>query len=150
MLRPPGYGRPVSQSPLRTPRTRVLVADDQPIIARCVSDLLLESGKAEVLGPVNDGNAALALFHRARPDGAILDISMPGLSGIDVLRAIRASGQPCFVIIFTAHDEPSIRDGCIAAGADRVMCKTSEFEQVLEIIHLAAPMATKRLSANTR
>jgi len=116
-------------------RPRFLVADDMPVIATLVGELLREAG-ADVVGPASDGAQALRLFHETSPDGVVLDIEMPELNGLQVLRAIRASerGTHCLVIVLTTHCEPSMREQAFADGADHFLHKTAEFEHLLQIV----------------
>jgi CheY-like chemotaxis protein len=118
-------------------RLRFLVADDAPLVAVLVGELLLEAGVDEVRSAA-DGAEALRLFRQTAPDGVVLDIHMPQLGGLDVLRAIRSSpppgSEPPLVIVMTSHDEPALREHAMAAGADHFLHKSSEIERLLEIV----------------
>lgn len=115
-------------------RVQVLVADDAEDVAERVCRVLQDACDIEIVGPAPDGVEALRLYHATRPVAAVLDISMPRLDGIAVLRGIRAAGHPCKVIMLTTHTEPSIRDRCLAEGADHFLEKWSDFERVAEIV----------------
>jgi CheY-like chemotaxis protein len=117
------------------PRPKFLVADDAPVLAGLVSELLREAG-ADVVGPAVGGVEALRLFHEASPDGVVLDIEMPELNGLQVLRAIRASEREtrCLVIVLTTHSEQSMREQAFADGADHFLHKATEFERLLHIV----------------
>lgn len=130
---------------------RFLVADDTPRLVGLISELLQEAG-ARVVGRAGDGAEALRQFRRAPPDGVVLDIDMPELSGLDVLRAIRASeaGRGCLVIVMTGHSEPSLREQALAAGADHFLHKGTEFQRLLDIVPAWAQssgLSAHRLSA---
>ena len=73
-------------------RPRVVVADDSALMRRIVTDSL-ERGGVEVVGSAANGDEALALCERERPDAMTLDLTMPGLDGIDVLRALRRAAS---------------------------------------------------------
>lgn len=96
--------------------------------------MLGESGQIEVLGPADDGCTALEIFRRERPAGVVLDFQMPGLDGLQVLRAIRELDRKCLAILLTNHDEPSLKEQCHAAGADYFLDKSRDFERVLELV----------------
>jgi CheY-like chemotaxis protein len=115
-------------------RTRYLVADDSPVVAELVTELLIEAG-VEVLGPAFDGHQALQLLAHTRPDGAVLDFDMPGANGLEVLHHIRAvpALRDCVVIILTSHAEPSLREACMAAGADHFLDKSKDFGLLPEL-----------------
>jgi two-component system, chemotaxis family, protein-glutamate methylesterase/glutaminase len=81
---------------------RVVVADDSALMRRIVGSILHRGG-VEVVGSAGDGDEALALCERERPDAMTLDLTMPGLGGIDVLRALRQPGRrPLPVVVVSA------------------------------------------------
>jgi two-component system chemotaxis response regulator CheB len=81
---------------------RVVVADDSALMRRIVGSILHRGG-VEVVGSAADGDEALALCERERPDAMTLDLTMPGLGGIDVLRALRQPGRrPLPVVVVSA------------------------------------------------
>lgn len=115
----------------------MLVADDAAAVAQRVAELLDEAG-AEVVATAADGRQALALFESTHPDALVLDIEMPRLGGLDVLKAIRAReaapGRRPLVIMMSNHAEPAWRAQCLAAGADHFLLKGSEIERLLQIL----------------
>lgn len=113
---------------MQTFSRNVLVADDSVDVARRLCELLGEVGGVTVVGPAGDGTSALSLFHERRPDAAVLDVSMPGLDGIAVTRAIRAEGAPCLIVLCSNHADPSLRSAGLHAGADHFFHKTLELE----------------------
>ena len=108
------------------------MADDTPAVARRVVELLREVDGVEVVGPVGDGSEALRMFHETAPACVVLDLNMPSLDGLGLLDAIRAEDTQCLLIVLTSHEEPSIRERCVAAGADRVFDKSGEVEALLD------------------
>lgn len=118
-------------------RPTVLVADDAAAVATRVAELLTEAG-ADVVATAADGAQALALFERMQPDAVVLDIEMPRLDGLEVLKAIRARGTACghrpLVVMMTSHHEPVWRQVCLAAGADHFLLKDAEIERLLDIV----------------
>ncbi len=84
------------------PPTRVVVADDSALMRRIISSALARAG-VDVVAEAADGDEALAACEHHRPDALMLDLSMPGLDGIGVLRALRrAGGRPLPVIVVSA------------------------------------------------
>src|SRR4051794_33391444 len=75
-----------------TPRTRVVVADDSGLMRRIVTHALENEG-FEVVGAAADGDEALKLCQRLRPQAMTLDLAMPGLDGMGVLRALQQGGR---------------------------------------------------------
>ncbi|MGA8036113.1 MAG: response regulator transcription factor [Candidatus Acidiferrales bacterium] len=94
--------------------SRVLVADDIPAVLYAVDSLI--SPAFEVIGMVSDGKSALEGILAQQPDLAILDISMPGLSGIEVARELRNRGNTTKIVFLTVHDDADIVATCRAAG----------------------------------
>jgi two-component system chemotaxis response regulator CheB len=80
---------------------RVIVADDSALMRRIVTNLLVRGG-VDVVGAAKDGDEALALCERERPDAMTLDLAMPGLGGIDVLRELRQRGIALPVVVVSA------------------------------------------------
>ena len=98
----------------------VLIVEDEAKIVKLARDYLERAGYAVVAAA--DGGAALAAFHAARPDLAVLDLGLPGMDGLDVLRELRReSNTP--VIILTARGEESDRLVGLELGADDYVVK---------------------------
>lgn len=101
----------------------VVIADDDADIRELVS---ITSGRArlEVVATVSRGDDALAAIRTHRPDLAILDVSMPGMNGIDVVRSVRAEelGDIRILLLSASVDEAAQAEG-IAAGADYFLAK---------------------------
>ena len=89
-----------------TAQPRVVVADDSALMRRIVSNLLTRDG-IDVVGAAKDGDEALALCERERPDAMTLDLAMPGLGGIDVLRELRKRGGPSLPVVVVSAFSPA-------------------------------------------
>jgi CheY-like chemotaxis protein len=113
---------------------QVLVADDAVEVASRTGRVLEESGLVKVLGPALDGAEALRLYEKQRPAAAVLDLFMPGFTGLEVLRSIRTSDAKCVVVILTGADEPSVREACLAAGADFVLSKSRDLHRIASVV----------------
>ena len=95
-------------------RKRVLVADDHARILKAVSALL---GKSfDVVGLVADGRAALQAALKLEPDLIVLDVSMPGMSGIEVARELKKRRNRAKIVFLTVHEDAEILASCLAAG----------------------------------
>ena len=93
---------------------RGLIVDDEPIARRGLRQLLTERGDLEIIGECANGDDAVRMIRRERPDIVYLDIQMPGLDGFDVLRTIGVNDMPCVVFV-TAFDEHALRAFAVAA-----------------------------------
>lgn len=122
-------------------RLRVLVADDNPSVRLALRELLEPQTDLNLVGTAVDGAEALRMARESRPDVVILDSDMPRLSGLDVLKAIKASMPEMVVLMFTLDD--SIGAEALALGAADVMTKDMPLDTVLaQIRRLGPPLAT--------
>jgi DNA-binding NarL/FixJ family response regulator len=94
--------------------SRVVLADDVAQVLSAVSDLLKE--KFEIVAMVADGQAALDATVALAPDLVVLDISMPGMSGIEVARELKKRGNKAKIVFLTVHQDSDILTTCFAAG----------------------------------
>jgi DNA-binding NarL/FixJ family response regulator len=95
-------------------RSRVLLADDLSQVLSAVAALV--ENQFEVVAMVGDGRAALDKALALAPDLVVLDISMPGLSGIEVARELKKRGSKAKVVFLTVHEDADILATCLAAG----------------------------------
>lgn len=89
-------------------KLRILFADDEPLARQRISDLLATESDVEVVAICDDGEEAAQAILSERPDLALLDVQMPGLSGFEVVEAIGAEDLPAIIFV-TAHDEFALR-----------------------------------------
>jgi len=138
------------------PAIRVLVADDHAVVREGIRTVL-ESGNFSVVAEARDGEEALALINEHQPDVAILDITMPKLSGIDVLERLREGPARTSVLILSMHDHPEYVLGAVRAGADGYLLKSAGPGEVREAVRAVAqgreafsPRVTQQLSSALR
>ncbi|MDO8672936.1 MAG: response regulator transcription factor [Dehalococcoidia bacterium] len=119
-------------------KTRVLLADDHPVVRLGVRDLLSAELDIEVVAEASDGHEALKLVRECKPDVAVLDISMPGLNGLEVTRRIKSLGLPCKVLIFTIHAHDQYLFHVIEAGGLGYVLKTGAYEELVDAVRTVA------------
>ena len=108
----------------QSPRyTSIVVADDHPIVLHGVADLLKSERDLRIVAVCRDGLSAISAIRERRPDLAVLDIAMPGKSGLEVLTAIAAEGAATKVIFLTATATDSQILGAIARGVSGIILK---------------------------
>ena len=113
----------------------VAIVDDEEGIRKALSRLLRASGlDAESYA---NGQEFLSAAAEKRPDCVVLDLHMPGMSGLQVLRKLKATGQLLSVVVITAHDEPETREQCMNAGAAAYLRKPLEDRLLLNAISVA-------------
>lgn len=113
---------------------QVLIIDDSEQIRRRLAALLAESSQIRIVGQAGNIVEALKAVQTLRPDTVILDIRMPGGSGIDLLKEIKSRYPTIKVIMLTNFDYDHYRRQCRRLGADGFLNKTMEFERVADAI----------------
>jgi two-component system, chemotaxis family, protein-glutamate methylesterase/glutaminase len=114
----------VSLAAQETDRPRVVVADDSAMMRALVGDILQRDG-IEVVGAARDGDQALALCRRLEPDAMTLDLSMPGMGGIEVLRELRQGDRRLPVVVVSAFSpaQGAYAVDALAEGAFELVTK---------------------------
>lgn len=105
-------------------KARVLIAEDEPHI-RSLIKLILDSLGADVVGEAADGEQALVLYKQHRPEMVILDINMPKLDGIFVLKQIMAINSRTLVVMLTSLNTLDVVTECIDSGAWNYILKNT-------------------------
>ena len=116
-------------------RPRVLLADDHVIVAEGLAHVIREVG--DLVGIVNDGVHLVKEARRAKPDIVVADVTMPGLSGLDAMRQLRAEHSTARFIFLTIHTEPSLAAEALRAGAVGYLLKQSAGDELIEAIKAA-------------
>ena len=117
---------------------RLLLADDQPLMRRCLRLCLELEPDLEVVGEAGDGAAAVALARECRPDVVIMDLAMPVLDGVAATAALHAALPSVAVIIHSLHDDAAIRARARAVGASAFVPKQNLDGPLLAAIRAAA------------
>ena len=113
---------------------KIFIADDSGVVVERLAGLLEEVPGARLVGQAEDVLGAVLGIQNMKPDALILDLHMPGGSGLDVLRAIRAAQPDLFVLICTNYPYPEYREECLTAGANLFLDKSAEFEKIPSIL----------------
>jgi DNA-binding NarL/FixJ family response regulator len=119
-------------------RLRVLVADDHPAILDAVARYLAGEDELELVGVAPDGELALALIERRLPEIAVLDIRMPRLGGIDVIKRLGGHHSPPAAILYTGYPERGLLLDALDAGARGFLLKESPLPDLLRAIRTVA------------
>ncbi len=136
---------------------RVILADDHAVVRKGIREFLEEDGDIEVIAETNDGAKAKALILDLTPDVAVLDVRMPGATGIEVARWIREQDLPVRVLILTAYDDDPFIIAALKAGANGYVLKNAEAQQITAAVRtiyrgepaLAANLAQKLITKMT-
>jgi DNA-binding NarL/FixJ family response regulator len=113
---------------------RVLLADDHSVVRDGLRRLVDGAGDMKVVAEAPDGSEAVRKAREAAPDVAVIDISMPGLDGLEVVRMLLAERPDLPVLVLTMHEEEQYVVRAIGAGAKGYITKRSAAEQLLQAI----------------
>jgi DNA-binding NarL/FixJ family response regulator len=114
---------------------KVFIADDSALMRERLATMLSELPGLDIVGQAGNGVDAINAIRTLLPDAVILDIRMPKKSGIEVLKEIKKDDQAPLVIMFTNYPYPQYRDRCLHAGADYFLDKSSDVEQLLQVLN---------------
>lgn len=113
---------------------KVFIADDSILILERLREMLGSYGQVEIVGSCNNGIDALESLRNLKPDLAIIDLKMPGLSGLKVLSEIRKENKTIKIIILTLFSSDTYRQMAIQSDADYFFSKADDFEKVALIV----------------
>jgi len=128
---------------------RVFVIDDQSIVRAALRQLLKNDCGFEVVGDSGDPRAAVEDLERLRPDVVTLDVTMPGLSGIDALPRLRAASPRSKFLVLTNHESGRFLEESLRAGASGFLTKDSEPAELriaVEAVHAGRNYVTPRVA----
>jgi PAS domain S-box-containing protein len=114
--------------------TRVLLADDHPIVRRGLAELLQQQPEIEVVGEACDGEEAFVLALRFRPDVVLMDANMPKLDGMEATRRIKAQMPEIRVIGLSMYEEGEIPSAMRSAGVETYISKSAPAEALLAAV----------------
>jgi two-component system, NarL family, nitrate/nitrite response regulator NarL len=115
-------------------RVRVYLADDHPIFLEGIVRAVRERPDLELVGSATNGEEALAGLRRLKPDVAVLDLRMRGLSGKEILAAARRDGLATRILLLSAYLAEDLVYGAIAAGAAGFLSKEMDRDGILDAV----------------
>jgi DNA-binding NarL/FixJ family response regulator len=110
-------------------RPKVLLVDDHKIV--CDGLVRLLGDRCEIVGTLTDGWLVADAVSRFQPDVIVLDVSLPGLSGLDVIRKLQRQRSAVRIIVLTMHADPELANEALSAGASAFVPKESPGEELL-------------------
>lgn len=116
---------------------KLLIADDHPVVRSGLRRLLAPPPSVEVV-EVATGTEVLSLYRRERPDAVVLDINLPGVGGLELLRRLTADDPEVRILVFSMHGEPVYALQALRAGARGYVTKTAPPEEIVEAIERVA------------
>ena len=132
---------------------RVFLADDQTLVREGIKSLLALDPEIQIAGEADDGEAALREIPGAAADVVLMDVRMPRLSGVEVIRALAAAGNLPPTLILTTFDDDAVLLDAVRAGAKGFLLKDVSLRQLTEAIralaaggNLIQPAAAERIA----
>ncbi|MEX2471978.1 MAG: response regulator transcription factor [Gemmatimonadota bacterium] len=138
-------------------KIRVMIADDHTVVRQGIRNVLEQVDGLEVVGEAGDGDEALELARKLRPDVVLLDVTMPGRTGLEVTRELRSDEIESGILILSMHDDPEYVLQAVRAGADGYVLKDvtpAELRKAIQTVHEGreyfAERVTHQLSVGLR
>ena len=139
-------------------RKRVVLADDHPIVLAGVQALIRSSPDFELVGEAKDGASAIKVIAEKRPDIAVIDLSMPGMNGAELIRRLLESCPGLMLLILTVHEETAYVQQVLKIGARGYLLKRSAADELLRAlraivangVYIDPSIAAKLLAGDAR
>ena len=119
-------------------RIRVLIADDHPLYRTGLVDTVKRRAELELVGQAEDGATALEQIRSVDPDVCVLDVKMPGLGGVEVLKALDREGLDARVVFVSAYYDSDVVYGALGCGASGHLSKDSTGDEICDAVIAAS------------
>lgn len=123
---------------MSTPTTKVLLTDDHTVVRSGLRRLLEQHDGISVVAEAESGEQAYQLFSEVMPDVLVMDMSMPGIGGLEALRRILARHNKAKIIIFSMHENATFASQALTAGAIGYVTKSGDTNDLVEAVRAAA------------
>ena len=119
-------------------RIRVILADDHPVVLAGIRALLNADPEVELVGEATDGGEALPMIRAVAPDVAVVDVSMPGLNGLELTERVKGECPGTRVLVLTVHEDAAYVQPLMRAGARGYLLKRSAADDLLRAVRAVA------------
>ena len=113
---------------------KLLIVDDSALLRKRLTYMITEFIGIKNIEQAEDVPTAIEAIRKEKPDVVVLDIQMPGGSGIDVLKKVQEKDQKPIFIVFTNYPYPRFRKSCLAAGADFFLDKSFDHNELFVVL----------------
>ncbi len=147
-----GAGTTSARNLKRTVKS-ILIIEDQIILSDLLSRVIEDKPCFRLVGRTDDGQEGVRLFEKTEPDIVVLDVGLPRLSGLEILRRIKKIRPKTFVVIFTARTEKRVIQEALKSGTDSFLEKNiglEELEKALEFAYAGQPYFCPQVMAMVR
>jgi len=118
--------------------TKILIVDDHEVVRDGLRNILTSLDSIAIAGEAGDGEEAVKMYASLKPDLVIMDISMPGMNGIEATRVIKEKDPDARILILTMHDNQEYLNQIIRSGAKGFILKNTDKEELLEAVRTVA------------
>ncbi len=115
-------------------RYKIFIVDDHPIVRKGLSQLINQEPEMTVCGEAEDAGSALEFFKKNKPDLAIIDISLKGIDGIELIKKIKERYPDILTLVVSMHDESLFAERALRAGARGYIMKQEAIEKMMDAI----------------
>jgi NarL family two-component system response regulator LiaR len=115
-------------------KTRILLADDHPLLREALSQVFSSEKDMEIVGEANNGEEAVNMTSRLKPDILVMDIMMPKFDGLEASRQIKKVAPNTAILILTAYDDDNYVLGLLEAGAAGYLMKSARGQDLVEAV----------------
>jgi DNA-binding NarL/FixJ family response regulator len=118
--------------------TKILIVDDHEVVRDGLRNILLSLENISIAGEAGNGEDAIKMYNSVKPDLVIMDISMPGMNGIEATRIIKEKDPDAKILILTMHDNQEYLNQIIRSGAKGFILKNTDKEELLDAVKTVA------------
>jgi len=118
--------------------TKILIVDDHEVVRDGLRNILLSLDNISIAGEAGNGEDAIKMYTSVKPDLVIMDISMPGMNGIEATRIIKEKDPDAKILILTMHDNQEYLNQIIRSGAKGFILKNTDKEELLDAVKTVA------------
>jgi DNA-binding NarL/FixJ family response regulator len=130
----PFMSEPTSETSSFEQPIKILLVDDHPIVRKGTKEMLEPYSDLHVIGEANDGREALAFVQSTRPDVILMDVSMPGMNGIEATQAIKKLTPRVAILVLTSYDDDAYVFALLEAGAAGYILKNAREDELIGAI----------------
>lgn len=116
-------------------KIRVMVVDDHPLMRVGVASIVNASSDMSVVAQTGTGEEAVALFQKHKPDVTLMDLRLPGMSGVDAIRAIRKTDSRARFVVLTTYEGDADIHQALEAGAQGYLIKGMPYQTLVDALH---------------
>lgn len=117
---------------------RIIIVEDHPLMQKGMEMTLAAESDMEVVGMASTGEEALALAEKVRPDLAVVDISLPGMNGLELISRLRSLYIDLRILVVSRHEEDLFAERAVRAGAQGYIMKMDAGDQVVDAVRKIA------------